>query len=239
VAELVDAADSKSVAGNGVPVRLGPGASVLEHICLDVQFNANTVSANLIASRRPFGYFRQGMGQARASSQVRSSHSSGRLSRAVRLIAERTARNAAELAPEPHKRRYSRSKTVLELLEQRGSITVEHRRAGERLERDYRDSQTNPARLVSRYEAKMPKPPKRYRGNADTPASIRARERFDAAMQVVGPWLSGIVVHTAICDLPVTEWGPLNGRAQSHGLPVLLVALDALCADYGERRRTA
>jgi hypothetical protein len=42
---------------------------------------------------------------------------------------------------------------VLKLLEQRGIFTVEHRRAGERLERDYRASMTNPARLVSRYEA--------------------------------------------------------------------------------------
>jgi hypothetical protein len=82
---------------------------------------------------------------------------SGRLSRAARRIAERTQRNAlaraagAEIAAKPPKRRFARTKTVLELLEQRGSITVEHRRAGERLERDYRASQTNHARLVSRY----------------------------------------------------------------------------------------
>jgi hypothetical protein len=37
----------------------------------------------------------------------------------------------------------------MELVEQRGSITVEHRRADERLERDYRASMTNPARLAS------------------------------------------------------------------------------------------
>jgi len=64
---------------------------------------------------------------------------------------------------------------VLKLLEQRGSVTVEHRRAGERLERDYRASMTNPARLVSRYEANLPRAPKRYQGNADTPLSIAAR----------------------------------------------------------------
>jgi hypothetical protein len=117
----------------------------------------------------------------------------------------------------------------------RGQITTEHRKAGERIERDYRLSQTYPARLVSRYEANMPRPPKRYQASADTPSSIRARERFEAAMSAVGPWLSGIVIHVAVCDEPVTQWGPLNGRAQSHGLPVLLVALDALCAHYGRR----
>jgi hypothetical protein len=96
---------------------------------------------------------------------------------------------------------------------------------------------TNPARLASRYEANMLRAPKRYQASADTPASLQARERFEAAMKAVGPWLSGIVIHTAICDEPVTQWGPLNGRAQSHGLPVLLVALDALCVHYGDARR--
>jgi hypothetical protein len=48
----------------------------------------------------------------------------------------------------------------------------------------------------------MLRAPKLCQGAADTPLSIAARERFDAAMQAVGPWLSGIVVHTAICDLP-------------------------------------
>jgi uncharacterized membrane protein len=58
-------------------------------------------------------------------------------------------------------------------------------------------------------------------------------------MQAVGFWVSGIVIHTAICDQPVTAWGPLNGRAKSHGLPVLLVALAALCAHYGGAKRAA
>jgi hypothetical protein len=125
------------------------------------------------------------------------------------------------------------------VLASRGNISQEHRRAGERLERDYRRSDTIPTRLVGRYEANLPKAPKTYQFAADAPDSIAARERFEAAMQAVGPFLNGILVHVAICDLPVAEWGPMNGRAKNHGPPVLLVALDALCAHYGERRRAA
>jgi Domain of unknown function (DUF6456) len=164
---------------------------------------------------------------------------SGRLSRAARRISERTIRNAlargVELEIEPP-RRVARTKSQLELLEGRKSITSEHRRAGERLERDYRQSQTNPARLIGRYEANMPKAPKRYQASADTPSSLIGRERFERAMTAVGP-LSGILLHVCICDEPATAWGPLNGRAASHGVPVLLVALDALCDHYDRRRR--
>jgi Domain of unknown function (DUF6456) len=153
---------------------------------------------------------------------------SGRLSRAARRISERTVRNAlargvaAEIAAEPP-RRVARTKSQLELLEGRKSITPEHRRAGERLERDYRQSQTNPARLIGRYEANMPKAPKRYQAAADTPQSLIGRERFERAMAAAGP-LSGILLHVCICDEPATAWAPMNGRAASHGVPVLLVA---------------
>jgi Domain of unknown function (DUF6456) len=165
---------------------------------------------------------------------------SGRLSRAARRISERTVRNALargvalEIAEPP--RRVARTKSQLEWLEGRKTITPEHRRAGERLERDYRQSQTNPARLIGRYEPNMPKAPKRYQASADTPSSLIGRERFERAMAAVGP-LSGILLHVVICDEPATAWGPLNGRAASHGVPVLLVALDALCDHYNKRRR--
>jgi hypothetical protein len=75
-----------------------------------------------------------------------------RSERARRRIAERTKRNAeaveaaVEIAEDPApKRRYWRVKSQLELLAARRNITMAHRRAGERLERDYFQSQYDPA----------------------------------------------------------------------------------------------
>jgi hypothetical protein len=39
-----------------------------------------------------------------------------------------------------------------------------------------------------------------------------------------------------VLDLPVAEWGPMNGRAKSHGVAVLYTALDALRAHYSAKR---
>jgi Domain of unknown function (DUF6456) len=163
-------------------------------------------------------------------------------SRAARRIAERTKINAlareagAEIAADDQpKRRYARTKSQLELLESRGNITIHHRKAGERLEQDYRLSGTCPSRLISRYEPNMPRQPKKYQAPSDAPGNIAARERFDAAMSAIGPWLAPIVLHVVICDLPVANWGPMNGRAATHGPGLLFTALDALAAHYSCR----
>ena len=91
-------------------------------------------------------------------------------------------------------------------------------------------------RLTGRYEANMPKPPKKYQALPDTPLSIVARERYDNAMKEVGPWLSGIVVHVCITDLPAMEGGPLNGKAATDGVPLLRLGLDALAWHYSGQR---
>jgi hypothetical protein len=85
----------------------------------------------------------------------------------------------------------------------------------------------------------MPRQPKRYQANADTPASIVARERYDAAMKTVGRWLSGIIVHVCITDEPAMAWAPLNGKAATDALPLLRQGLDALVWHYNERRQAA
>jgi hypothetical protein len=173
-----------------------------------------------------------------------------RKTRAARRIKERTRRNAlareaaAEIAEEQKrpKLKNARHKTQLELLASRGNIREEHHKAGARLARDYAMSKTIPTALIGRYEANMPRPPKKYQAPNDAPSSIAARERYDAAMAAVGPFLNGILFHVCVVDLPVAEWGPLNGRAKSHGVPVLYSALDALCWHYGsggDRRQAA
>jgi hypothetical protein len=147
--------------------------------------------------------------------------------RAARRNAERTSRNAlaretaAELAESRPKLRRARTKTQLETLEARGAMSHEQHRAGARLARDYYASNTVIGRLVGRYEANLPKQPKKYQAAPDTPSAIVARERYDQAMKTVGPWLSGILVHVCITDEPASGWGPMNGKAATDGIALL------------------
>jgi hypothetical protein len=138
------------------------------------------------------------------------------------------------------KRKYSRVKSQLELLAARGNISQAQRQAGERLERDYYDSNTIPCRLIGRYEVTLEQAPKRYQGGgADTPANIAARERFEAAVAAVGPGLADELLHVAVLDLR-GRVGPMNGPGHdAWDAGAVYTALDALCAHYGERRRTA
>jgi hypothetical protein len=67
---------------------------------------------------------------------------------------------------------------------------------------------TNPARLISRCRSKQPEAPQTISGqrrHAGIDPSQGAIRRGDVGGRAL---LSGIVVHTAVCDLPVTEWGP-------------------------------
>jgi hypothetical protein len=163
--------------------------------------------------------------------------------RAARRNEARTRKNAAAVAAgvaaaaeAPVKREWFSTKSQLQLLESRRTIHAEHRRAGERLERDYRASMTMPRGLISRYDANTPAPPKAYQGGHDTPAAIDARKRYDDAMKAVGPWLAPILLHTAVLDEPANAWGPLNGRAATHGVPLLVTALQALAHHYASQR---
>ena len=83
--------------------------------------------------------------------------------RAKRRIAERTRRNAlaleavADVAAEPPKRTYARTRTRLEELQARGVISLGQRRAGDRLALDYKISGEQLGNLVSRYAPWAPK----------------------------------------------------------------------------------
>jgi hypothetical protein len=167
--------------------------------------------------------------------------------RAARRNAERREKNAAALelatelaveAEERPKRHFARTKTVLETLEARGAITLDQKRAGDRLARDYARSNTMIGRLIGHYEANVPRRPG-YGAPPDTPMSIVARERYDNAMKAVGPHLNSILFHVVVTDLPPSHWGPLNGLAVAEGPKLLRVALDSLAAHYGGTRRLA
>jgi Domain of unknown function (DUF6456) len=135
--------------------------------------------------------------------------------RAARRIAEKTKANAlareAGLGAAEEQRRpklnRARYKTQLELLANRGNITQAQHMAGARLAADYARSETIPARLIGRYEANMPRAPKKYQSPSDGPECIAARERFEAAMEAVGPFLRDILIH-----LQCVTWPQVNGR---------------------------
>jgi hypothetical protein len=90
-----------------------------------------------------------------------------------------------------------------------------------------------------RYEP-GPRPSKRRRqSSADTPGSIAARERFEAAMAALEAELAGIVVHVCLVDQPVSSWGPLNGHPVRVGILRLRDGLDALSNHYAAARFAA
>jgi hypothetical protein len=112
--------------------------------------------------------------------------------RAARRIAERTRRNAEavaagiELAEDrPKRRRVVRFKTQLETLEARSAITMEQKRAGERLAQDYASSNSTIGRLTASYEPRL-RSKSKYQQTPDTPLSVAARERYDNALKEAG-----------------------------------------------------
>jgi hypothetical protein len=164
-------------------------------------------------------------------------------SRAARRNQERQRRNAAAvesvtaISDVPPKRRLARTKTVLELLEQRGSISIKQKRAGDRLARDYYASNTLIGRMIGSYAPRAGTRAK-WQDIPDTPLSVTARESFDRALDAVSPWGQGILVHVCVTDLSPTSWGPLNGKAAADGPPLLRAALDILAAHYNKRGGT-
>ena len=118
---------------------------------------------------------------------------------ATRRIAERTPKNAlalaaaAEIAAEPPKRRNARFQRVLERLRNCRTITLHQFQAGDRLYRDYLASGSQLGRLTMKWEP----PTARAPGARDTPGSIAARERFEAALRDAARGLAPILMQSA------------------------------------------
>jgi hypothetical protein len=163
--------------------------------------------------------------------------------RAARRIAERTKRNASaidagvEAEEEARTRpRNARHAAQLDVLLHRHVITPDQARAGGRFSRDFHLSGTVIGRLIGRYEAGMPKKPKKYAAPAaDAPSTIEARERFELAQTALGP-LVPIVIHVAICDLPPSEWCATADRLNGDARAVLRFALSTLARHYAGQR---
>jgi hypothetical protein len=110
--------------------------------------------------------------------------------RAARRNAERQRRHlsarevAVELDEERPKRRYARSKTILEGLMVRGSISTAQMRAGDRLALDYHYSWTDPNHLTA------PTSPGRVHRSASRRGRTRRRawRRASASRTRGRPW---------------------------------------------------
>lgn len=132
--------------------------------------------------------------------------------------------------------RTARHMHELDRLLARGSITADQCRVGHRFAADFRRSgSVIGGRLISSYEANRPRPPKKYQTPApDLPQVIEARERVELAIAALGRWLSPIVIHTCVADLPPSEWLATPAAANSEGAATLRLALAALVIHYSE-----
>jgi Domain of unknown function (DUF6456) len=150
-----------------------------------------------------------------------------RTARGKRRVAERTRANAlrleAAIAAEeerPRKLKSARHVEQLAFLEGRGAITERQRSAGERLRRDFMAAGGQP-RLIMSYEPRMARPPRQhfYNGDDYDPVTIDARRRFEKAIRPLGPRLVPVVMHTAVLDLPISEWASPGGAERRRRGP--------------------
>jgi hypothetical protein len=161
-----------------------------------------------------------------------------RWERAQRRILQRTVKNAlaleaiAEEQEERPKFKRARHAEQLALLLHRGAIDARQREAGDRLARDFRIAGDVP-HVVMRYEPSLGTPTKgsiAFRAEPG-PAALDARRRFEKAVQAVGQWLSPIVIHVAVLDLPLAAWAR-PGMKNGDGAALLRLGLDLLADHY-------
>jgi hypothetical protein len=149
---------------------------------------------------------------------------------------ERGAEAVATAEDARSRPRNARHAAQIDVLLHRHVITIDQARAGHRFARDFHLSGTVIGRLIGRYEAGMPRPPKKYSAPpSDTPHAIEARELFELACQALGP-LCPITVHVAICDLPPSEWCATADRLNGDARAVLRFALSTLARHYAGQR---
>jgi hypothetical protein len=162
--------------------------------------------------------------------------------RAARRKAKRTAENlarrerAAEVAEaEDDIPRVARHVDQLDHLLMKDAITLDMAMAGGRFARDFERSASVLGRLVGRYEADIIRRPRKSGPPPDTPWTIRARQRFEAASDRLGP-LWAIVFHVSVTDQPPESWGVQAGYRNGDALALLRLGLAALAQHYGGAR---
>jgi hypothetical protein len=164
-----------------------------------------------------------------------------RSERAKRRIAQRTIRNALALEAaidreeeRPKLLRKARHVTQLYLSHIRGGIDARQLAAGERLAGDFARAGDMPF-ITARYEVLLETPTKgavAFRPEP-TQAQIDARRRFERAVLALGPWLTPVLMHTAVLDQPLATWEcpAMTNGADRRG--VLRLALNVLADHYG------
>ena len=104
-------------------------------------------------------------------------------------------------------------------------ITRRQHEAAVRLYADWYNSGSAP-RVVAAYEHQIPG------GGDQSDRQIRARDRYQRAVQAVGIRLSGILTHVCLHDLSVSSWARKRGYAPQAGMAALHLALDTLADHY-------
>jgi len=141
---------------------------------------------------------------------------------------ERNARARSVIVEDPRPRRAG-TKTQLEILYGRGAITLQQKNAGERLYRDYHLSGAEP-RVTANLEPSLGG---RSAGVVDMQAD--AYERYQRAVQAVGPILSPVLVHVVLLDGSAGDWALSVGLKRGRGPARLEVALEILIQHYQNR----
>jgi hypothetical protein len=165
-----------------------------------------------------------------------------RANRAARRRAKRTLENAAArerateaaVDEEEARPRIARHVDWLDHLLMKDAITEDMCRAGSRFARDFERSMTVIGRQVGPYAPDLIRRPG-WQGPPDTPGAIRARERFEAASDRLGP-LWAVVFHVAVTDQPPESWGVQAGYRNGDALALLRLGLAALVQHYGGAR---
>jgi hypothetical protein len=114
---------------------------------------------------------------------------------------------------------------------QRGLIDATERAAGERLARDFYLAQ-----LTSRLTVDWQAPLTRSRRSAAptlSEAVLAAKQRLRAALDVVGPELSGVLMDLCCLELGLEETEKRLGWPRASAKVVLRLALDRLARHYG------
>jgi hypothetical protein len=175
------------------------------------------------------GRFEPDIYAVRRPRRAKPSPKLGALEHAVEKVKQADAKRAQEHEAAVVAPRRRDIRTQLVRLHESKKIDGSERYAGERLAADYAASGLEP-NVVAKYESSGG-------GNA-SPPTLKAGPRFvefGRAMNAMGIIASGLVVHVAIQDKPLDEWGASKGLLPTEALGMLTEGLKRLARHYGFR----
>ena len=117
---------------------------------------------------------------------------------------------------------------------QRGEITADQYRAGEKLRADFQSAGLQP-RIIMHYAPRLPP----SRDGAEDLRGHAARRRLYAAVDSVGRLGEGVLWHVCCVGETAGDWAHRHGRGARDGIVLLRAALDELDRFYSQPHRPA